>query len=76
MLNPSTMSSDTKIYKKPYKNCPECQGNKIVKNGHRNGIQRFKCKSCNYQFQSKRQTSRIAGKIANDYLFKNNLYQT
>jgi transposase-like protein len=69
------MSSAIKIYPKPYKNCPECKSNKIVKNGNRNGVQRFKCKTCNYQFQSKRQTNRIAAKIAKDYLLKNNLYQ-
>jgi transposase-like protein len=69
------MSSEPKIYTKPYKNCPECRSNKIVKNGYRNGVQRFKCKSCYYQFQSKRQTTRKARKIAQDYLFKNNLYQ-
>ncbi len=70
------MSSEPKIGTKVYKNCPECKSNKIVKNGNRNGVQRFKCKSCSYQFQSKRQTSRKASKIAQDYLFKNNLYQT
>lgn len=69
------MSSKPKIYTKPYKNCPECKGNKIVKNGYRNDIQRFKCKTCNYQFQSKRQTKRKTSKITQDYLFKNNLYQ-
>ena len=76
MLNLNTMSSEVKIYSKPYKNCPECKSNKIVKNGNRNGVQRFKCKSCNYQFQSKKQKIRMASKIARDYLFKNNLYQT
>ena len=64
------MSSTTKIYKKPYKNCIRCKSNKIVKNGSRKNIQRYKCKSCNYQFQSKRQISRLASKLAQDYLFK------
>ena len=71
MLNLNTMSSEVKIYTKPYKNCPECKSNKIVKNGSRKGVQRFKCKTCNYQFQSKRQTTRKTSKIAQDYLLKN-----
>ncbi len=30
--------------------CPNCKGTNIVKNGFKNGRQRFKCKSCNIYF--------------------------
>ena len=30
--------------------CPYCNNNKVVKNGKRNGIIRFKCKQCGKQF--------------------------
>ena len=70
------MSSEPKIHTKPYKNCPECKSNKIVKNGHKNSIQRFKCKSCGFRFQSRKQTSRKSSSLLNSYLLKNNLYQT
>ena len=30
--------------------CIKCGGNKIIKNGHVFGWQRYKCKSCGYQF--------------------------
>lgn len=26
--------------------CPHCQSNNVVKNGHKDNIQRFKCKEC------------------------------
>jgi transposase-like protein len=32
--------------------CPECRSQKIVKNGHRHGKQRFVCKACCKQFAS------------------------
>ena len=32
--------------------CPKCKcQNNIVKNGHKNGTQRYKCKNCNNFFQ-------------------------
>lgn len=68
------MSSATKIYKKIYKNCPECKSNNIVKNGHRESdkgvIQRYKCKNCNFRFQSNRQTSRRSNALLDLYFFK------
>ena len=30
--------------------CPHCSSEKIVKNGHKDGIQRFKCKECGKTF--------------------------
>ena len=30
--------------------CPHCSSKKIVKNGHKDGIQRFKCKECGKTF--------------------------
>ncbi len=34
---------------------------------------RFKCKNCNYQFQSKRQIFRLATKLTQNYFLKNSL---
>ena len=65
------MSSEPKIHTKPYKNCPKCKSNQIVKNGHKNSIQRFKCKSCGFRFQSGKQTSRKSSSLLNSYLLKN-----
>ena len=31
-------------------NCPKCQHEHFVKNGHVNEKQRYKCKDCNYQW--------------------------
>ena len=31
-------------------NCPHCQSNNVVKNGHKDNIQRFKCKECRKTF--------------------------
>ena len=30
--------------------CPKCKASEVVKNGKVKGIQRFKCKSCDFQF--------------------------
>ena len=30
--------------------CPHCQSNNVVKNGHKDNIQRFKCKECRKTF--------------------------
>lgn len=32
--------------------CPKCHGDKIVKNGHKNGTQKYKCKNCNTWFSA------------------------
>ena len=34
----------------PVMNCPKCQHEHFVKNGHVNEKQRYKCKDCNYQW--------------------------
>ncbi len=31
-------------------NCPKCNGNEIIKNGHRRGKQNYRCKKCGRQF--------------------------
>jgi transposase-like protein len=65
------MSSEAKVYIKIYKKCPECKSNKIVKNGHKNTLQRYKCKNCGFRFQSGKQTSRKSSSLLDSYLFKN-----
>ena len=30
--------------------CPKCQSVKIIKSGHHHGKQRYRCKSCGFQF--------------------------
>ena len=65
------MSSEPKKYTKPYKNCTKCKSNNVVKNGHRNNIQRFKCKTCGFRFQSVKQTNRKSSSLLNSYLLKN-----
>ncbi|MEB3309493.1 MAG: transposase, partial [Snowella sp.] len=30
--------------------CPKCEHQRIIKSGFVKGKQRYKCKSCNYQF--------------------------
>ena len=57
-----------------HKNCPSCGGNFISKNGHRTGVQRYKCKECKTQYQATRRPVFQAKKLMSDYLFKNSLY--
>ncbi|NME73062.1 IS1 family transposase, partial [Flammeovirga aprica] len=47
-------------YMRHYKEirCPHCEGNDIVKNGHRpNGSQRWRCNTCNKSFQVEYKTN-------------------
>lgn len=62
-----------KVVKRASKNCPNCGSSSISKNGHRNKIQRYKCRECNTQFQSSLRASFQNKKLLNDYLFKNSL---
>ncbi|MGG6295012.1 IS1/IS1595 family N-terminal zinc-binding domain-containing protein [Leptolyngbya sp. AN02str] len=41
--------------------CPSCGSLNAVKNGHRNGIQAYLCRSCNRQFQEE-----IVGRYSKD----------
>jgi transposase-like protein len=65
------MSSTTKIHPKIYKNCPECKSNKVVKNGHRNSTQRYKCKNCSFRFQTAKQANQKSSSLLDSYLLKN-----
>lgn len=40
-------------------NCPKCNSTSYSKNGVVNGLQRFKCKSCNYNFTVKQKSSSV-----------------
>jgi transposase-like protein len=32
--------------------CPHCQGERVVRNGHASGLQRYKCRNCARTFNS------------------------
>jgi len=32
--------------------CPHCKGSRVVRNGHADGLQRYKCRSCNKTFNA------------------------
>ncbi|KQV49179.1 hypothetical protein ASC95_16195 [Pelomonas sp. Root1217] len=36
--------------------CPHCQGERVVRNGHASGLQRYKCRSCTRTFNSLTET--------------------
>lgn len=40
-------------------NCPKCNSTSYSKNGVVNGLQRFKCKSCSYNFTVKQKSSSV-----------------
>ena len=50
-IKESTRVTNTK-YQEKYNNikCPKCNGTNIIKNGHKNETQRYKCKECNTFF--------------------------
>jgi transposase-like protein len=58
-----------------YKNCPQCNSNKVVKNGFQYGRRRYKCKECGKQFQNKKVVSREHSVILETLVSKKNLTQ-
>lgn len=50
--------------------CPKCSGTDIVKNGHKNKTQKFKCKSCNSFFSITTNTITSNSRITYDKLIK------
>jgi transposase-like protein len=55
-----------------HKNCPTCGSNSIIKHGKQTGLQRYKCKDCDFRFQSSRRQAQSVNNLAHKYLFKNN----
>ena len=51
------------------KKCPNCGFSKIIKKGKRKGLQRYKCKSCGYNFSSKRRKISKTDTIFEDYFY-------
>lgn len=49
------------------KHCPHCNSITVVKNGLRNGRQRYQCKQCRHVWQNKPQPQRLYEKIWYDY---------
>ena len=44
--------------------CPHCQCGKLVRNGHADGLQRYKCRGCSRTFNALSTIASIAGGMA------------
>lgn len=49
--------------------CPHCEGKHVVKNGHDNGVQRYRCRECGKSFVASTNTIFHSTKLSYDQWF-------
>jgi transposase-like protein len=52
------------------KHCIFCNSTEVIKKGKQSSRQKYYCKNCNKNFQSKAQNSRKIASVINDLTFK------
>lgn len=50
------------------RSCPRCKGSKVVRNGHADGLQRYKCRRCNRTFNALSGTPLARLRLADKWL--------